>query len=121
ADDDPDTERRQGLDLHWAHGHAPRHARPGFDGSRELEARSPCWRSLYLPRASGRSRQDSLARWHRLVSVRHALGPRKVHLALGVIGRGVDLSGPDGLYAGRDGLGTPATDTETAECRVTRI
>jgi len=44
-------------------------------------------RSLYLPRAPG-----DLAKilWHDGVGV---------HLALGVVGRGVDLGGPDGLYA----------------------
>src|SRR6266478_152501 len=30
-----------------------------------------------------------------------AFGPRQVYLALGVIRRGVDLGGPDGLYARR--------------------
>ena len=33
--DDPDPERRQGLDRDRPHRHAPRHARPGFDGSGE--------------------------------------------------------------------------------------
>jgi hypothetical protein len=33
------------LDCHWAHGQAPRHAGPGFDGPGEFEARSPCRRS----------------------------------------------------------------------------
>src|SRR2546421_9375832 len=49
------------------------------------------------------------------------LGPRKVHLALGVIGRGVDLRGPDGLYAGRDRLEKSATDMAAAERRLSQI
>jgi hypothetical protein len=46
--------------------------------------------------------------------VRQAPGPRKVHLAFGVGWHGVDLSGPDGLYAGRDRLEESATDMATA-------
>ncbi len=50
-----------------------------------------------------------------------APGPRKVHLALGVGWRGVDLSGPDGLYAGRDRLEKSAIDMATAERRLSEI
>src|SRR5664279_3244859 len=59
--------------------------------------------------------------WHRLVIVRQAPGPREVHLALGVIRRGVDLGSPDGLYAGRDRLEKSATDMATAERRLSQI
>src|SRR5664279_1588578 len=59
--------------------------------------------------------------WHRLVIVRQAPGPREVHLALGVIRRGVDLGSPDGLYAGRDRLQKSATDMATAERRLSQI
>jgi transposase len=48
-------------------------------------------------------------------------GRREVHLALGVIGRGVDLARPDGLYAGRDRLEKSATDVATAERRLIQI
>ena len=36
-------------------------------------------------------------------------------------GAGVDLSSPDGLYAGRDRLEKSATDMATAECRLSEI
>ena len=70
-----------------------------------------------------RGRRGDLAKilWHNGIAVRQAPGPRQVHLALGVIGRGVDLSGPDGLYAGRDRLEKSATDMATAERRLSQI
>jgi IS66 Orf2 like protein len=64
-----------------------------------------------------RGRRGDLAKilWHDGIG----FGPREVHLALGVIRRGVDLSGPDGLYAG-DRLEKSATDMATAERRLSQ-
>nr|WP_249789237.1 IS66 family insertion sequence element accessory protein TnpB [Bradyrhizobium sp. NBAIM02] len=61
GDDDPDSERRQGLDRHWPHRHASRHAKPGSYGSRELEARSHAG-ELYI----FRGRRGDLVKilWH---------------------------------------------------------
>jgi hypothetical protein len=42
-------------------------------------------------------------------------------LALGVIRRDIDLSGADGLYAGRDRLEKSAIDMATAERRLSEI
>jgi transposase-like protein len=55
----------------------------------------------------------------RLATVASA-GPRLV-LALGVIRRDIDLSGADGLYAGRDRLEKSTTDMATAERRLSEI
>ena len=44
----------------------------------------------------------------------------KVHLALGVGRRDIDLSGADGVYAGRDRLEKSATDMATAERRLSQ-
>jgi hypothetical protein len=44
-----------------------------------------------------------------------AFGPRQVHLALGVGWGDIDLSGADGLYAGRNRLAKSATDVAAEE------
>jgi hypothetical protein len=114
----------RGVGVWIATGHTD--MRRGMQGLaltvQESLKRDPHAGDLYIFRgASGRSRQDSLAGWHRLVTVRQAPGPRQVHLALGVMGRGVDLSGPDGLYAGGDRLEKSATDMATAEHPLSQI
>ena len=73
-----------------------------------------------------RGRRGDLVKilWHdgfRHVALCQTPGPRQVHLALGVGWRGVDLSGADGLYAGRDRLEKSAIDMATAERRLSQI
>ncbi|TYL92390.1 transposase [Bradyrhizobium rifense] len=60
AIDDPDPERRQGLDRHRPHRRARQHPRSVPDGSEELEARFSCRRFLF------RSRRGDLFKtlWH---------------------------------------------------------
>ena len=104
---------RSGMDRDGPHRHAARHAGSGASGSGAVEARSSCGRSLHLPRTPRRSRQNPLARRDRSVALRQAARPRKVHLAVGDGGRGVDFGGADGLYARRDRLAKSATDVAT--------
>jgi hypothetical protein len=71
-----------------------------------------------------RGRRAGLAKilWHDGIGMSlYAKRLDQVHLALGVIRRGVDLSGPDGLYAGRDRLEKSATDMAAAERRLSQI
>ncbi|TWB47271.1 hypothetical protein FBZ94_12025 [Bradyrhizobium sacchari] len=51
GDDDPESERRQGLDSHWPHRHASRHAKPGSYSSGDSE-RDPHAGDLYIYRAA---------------------------------------------------------------------
>ena len=82
------------------------------------EARSPYRRSLHLPRSPRRSRQDPLARWNWTIALRQTTGPRKVHMAVGVRRRGVDLGGANGVHARRDRLAESATDVAAQERRL---
>ncbi|MET4117939.1 hypothetical protein ABIB85_004377 [Bradyrhizobium sp. JR1.5] len=58
GDDDPDSERRHGLDRRWPHRHASRQTKPGSYSSGDSEPRSARWRSLHLPKTPRRSAQD---------------------------------------------------------------
>src|SRR5215211_4146882 len=67
-----------------------------------------------------RGRRGDLAKilWHDGIGLSlyaKRLGPRKVHLAIGDGRCGVDLCGPDGLYAGRDRLAKSAIDVAARE------
>jgi hypothetical protein len=50
--------------------------------------------------------------WHDGIglALRQTTGPRKVHMAVGVRWRAVDLGGADGVHARRDRLAKSATD-----------
>ena len=82
------------------------------------ETRSSCGRPLYFPRSPRRSRQDPLARWNWAIALRQTIGPRKVHMAIGVRRRGVDLGGADGVHARGDRLAKSTTDVAAQERRL---
>ena len=68
-----------------------------------------------------RGRRGDLAKilWHDGIGLSlyaKRLDRGQVHLAFGVGRCGVDLGGPDGLYAGRDRLAQSATDVAAKKC-----
>ena len=72
-----------------------------------------------------RGRRGDLAKilWHDGIGLSlyaKRSGSRQVHLALGVGRCGVDLGGPDGLYAGRHRLAQSANDVASEERRLSQ-
>ena len=70
-----------------------------------------------------RGRRGDLAKilWHDgngAIALCQTIGPRKVHMAIGVRRRGVDLGGADGVYARGDRLAKSATDVAAQERRL---